>query len=241
MNLIKKWRQTKDKEYLKKHYSSPEYLKIYNRPKSKWKLKFQIISRLMKLKKNEKVLDVGCASKMMKPYIEKEGGMYRGLDISEGFRPDYVGDAENMSMIQDNEFDWVILSDILEHLPCPKKALEESYRIGKKAIIVVPNWYRLERLKFLPRDPNDRHINRKSPKKWIEDLKRIGFKIIKLRGFYYVPSIAFYPVMPLTVIDLFFRIVFEKVSKIIDNNLSEMPLIRFLGQELIIIAIKTEQ
>lgn len=125
-------------------------MKTYEKLDPKWLKEFAIMMKLMNLTKGEKVLDVGCASQMFKPYVEKEGAIYRGLDISEGFKPDYVCDAEDMSAVRDNEFDWVVLSDILEHLPAPLRAIREAYRIGRKVIAVVPNWYQLDRFSFLP-------------------------------------------------------------------------------------------
>ena len=159
-----------------------------------------------------------------------------GLDISEGFQPDYICDAEDMSIIGGDEFDWVVLSDILEHLPNPGRTLTEAYRIAKKAIAVVPNWYRLERFLFLPRHPNDRHITRKPPKGWLEEFEKAGFEITQVRGFFYVPSIAFYPVLPIVAIDHILRTrPFLIFDNLINKHFADKSLFRFLGQELIIV------
>ena len=236
MGLIEKHKSTRDKKYLHNHYRSDGYLKIYSKPKRKWLRKFEVMIKLMSLKKGEKVLDVGCASQIFKPYVEKCGGIYKGLDISEGFQPDYVCDAEDMSIIDDDEFDWVVLSDILEHLPNPKRTIAEAYRIAKKVIAVVPNWYRLERFSFLPRHPNDRHITRKPPKGWLEEFEKTGFEITQVKGFFYVPSIAFYPVLPLVAIDRIFRTrPFLIFDSLVDKHFSDKNFIRYLGQELIIV------
>ena len=234
---IRKWKDTKDKRYLKAYYSRPEYKSIYEKPKRKWIKKFEVLVDMMSLQPGERVLDVGCASKMLKPFVEKTGAIYKGVDISESFEPDYVCDAEDMSIIPDHSFDFVVLSDILEHLPYSEKAIMESGRIGRKVISVVPNWYRLERFKFLPRSPDDRHLVRKSPREWIKEFERAGFKICCIKGYYYVPSIAFYPIKPLKGIDLIFRTKpFEYISLFFDKHLSAKPAFRFMGQELIIVA-----
>ena len=238
-NHIKKYRDTGNKRYLHDYYRRDDYLKIYSKPKRKWFRKFEVMIKLMSLKKGEKVLDVGCASQMFKPYVEECGGIYKGLDISEGFQPDYVCDAEDMSIIGNDEFDWVVLSDILEHLPNPERTIAEAYRIARKVIAVVPNWYRLERFSFLPRRPGDRHITRKNPQGWLNEFKKVGFEITHLHGFFYVPSVAFYPVRPLVAIDLLFRTrPFLMLDRFIDKHFSDIPLVKYLGQELIIVAEK---
>ena len=239
--LIKKYRDTGNKKYLHAHYRSDDYLKIYSKQKRKWLRKFEVMIKLMSLKKGEKVLDVGCASKMFKPYVEGCGGIYKGLDISEGFQPDYVCDAEDMSIIDDDEFDWIVLSDVLEHLPNPERTIAETYRIATKAIAIVPNWYRLERFSFLPRHPNDRHITRKKPQDWFDDFRKVSFEITCVRGFFYVPSIAFYPFRLLLKIDRLFRTQpFLMLDKFIDKHFSDIPLMKYLGQELIIVAERKE-
>ncbi len=240
-NFIIKWRETRDKKYLKAYYSRPEYKKIYEKPKTKWIKKFKVLVAMMGLKAGERVLDVGCASKMLKPLVEKRGAIYKGVDITDSFEPDYICDAEDMNLIPDNSFDWVVLSDILEHLPYPERTLDEAHRVGQKVISVVPNWYRLERMKFLPRSANDRHLVRKTPGEWMKEFQGRGFRICKVKGNYYVPSIAFYPTKILKGIDLLLRTKpFEFIGSIFDKFFSEKPVFRFMGQELIIVAERCE-
>ena len=235
-SYIQAFRKTRSKEYLELYYSQASYKRIYAKPKPKWLKKFAIMTQLMGLSEGDKVLDVGCASQMFRPYVEAVGAIYKGLDVAESFAPDYVCDAEDMSIIEDDSFDWVVLSDVLEHLPNPAAALREAHRIGENVIAVVPNWYRLERFAFLPRHPHDRHLVRFSPQGWIEQFERVGFEIVHLQGFFYLPSIAFYPIMPLKVIDRLFRAApFRKLSDVIDNHFADWPIIKFCGQELIIV------
>lgn len=236
MSLISKFKTTGTKKFLKEYYSSDGYFRIYKVKKTKWLKKFNLLISLMDVKPGERILDVGCATKIFKPYVERVKGIYFGLDIGEKFEPDFLCDAEEMASVKDNSFDWIVLSDILEHVPHPAKVLKESFRVGKKIIAVVPCLYRLEALPYLPRHRDDNHLIKMRPNKWLTMVEETGFSIELVRGFYYCPSIAFYPVLPLTVIDRIFRTKpFEIVGEKIEKVLAERPLGRYLGQELIII------
>ncbi|MFC2078683.1 class I SAM-dependent methyltransferase [Candidatus Bipolaricaulota bacterium] len=239
---IRRWRETGDKEHLFNFYRREEYGRIYAKPRRKWSRKLQLLAELMQIGPDETVLDVGCASKILKQFVEERGGSYKGLDIAGGFDPDYLCDAEDMSLIGDDEFDWVVLADVLEHLPHPELAIREAFRVGRKVIAVLPNWYRLERIRFLPRDPGDRHITRKHPSGWIDDFRSAGFCITHLRGFHYAPSVAFIPVLPLRAVDHFFRLKpFDRISACVDERFADKRLIRFLGQEIIVVAGKHDR
>lgn len=62
------------------------------------------------------------------------------FDIDETFHPDVIGSVHNMSGFKDKEFDVVIASHVLEHLPEPylDSALREISRVGRYALIYLP-------------------------------------------------------------------------------------------------------
>ena len=243
-NHIELYQQTGNKEYLRAHYERDAYQHIYSRIKPKWKAKFQVLVRIMRLRPGDRVLDVGCASKMFKPYVEQTGALYRGLDIAAGFEPDYVSDAETLEGVSDDAFDWVVMSDLLEHLASPVAALRSARRASHRVLAVVPNWYRLERFgALLPRNPNDRHLHKLPPSEWIQLFRTAGLTVSHVQGFFYVPSVAFYPARPLSLIDRLFRTApFRLISKPVDHYLSHWPVVRVMGQELIIVGtLQTEQ
>lgn len=239
--LISKYKQTGDKKYLREYYEREKYKNLHNRkPSPKQIMKIKLLMEMMALKPGERVLDVGCANKMLKPYIETKKAIYIGLDIAETFEPDIVADAEDMSVIGDDEYDWVAFVDVLEHLPNPEKAVKEAFRVGRRVIAVVPNLYHLESIPYLPRYYNDRHLVRMSPFKWLEMFKSAGFSISVARGFYYVPSIAFFPFPLLTGIDKVMDKVFNYpplsyIATFCERRLSERFPFKYLGQELIIV------
>jgi len=79
------------------------------------------------------VLDVGCAQQAPRALLSPSA-QYVGLDYyataSEwyGTRPDVYGDAHALPFA-DSSIDNVLLLDVMEHLPCPKKALSEIRRV----------------------------------------------------------------------------------------------------------------
>ena len=94
----------------------------------------------LKIKKGEKVLDVGCnAGELLNKIVATYGANAFGLDISDEtisvarkynpFDNDYiVGDAENLPYA-DKTFDVVVSTDVLEHVPQPDKVISEILRV----------------------------------------------------------------------------------------------------------------
>ncbi len=235
--FIRKYRETGDRNHLKAHYESEGYLQIYRKPKPKWIAKFQILSDLIDLQPGQRLLDVGCATQMFRPYAERRGGTYEGVDIAAGFSPDYVADAQSLEGVPKDHYDWVVLSDVLEHLPDPAAAFRAAARVSRELLAVVPNLYRLESIPYLPRRPDDRHLVRMSPWRWLSLCQASGWRISHVRGFFYVPSIAFYPLFPLRVADRLLRNPLSlAVSRVIDRRWADRGFLKYLGQELIFTA-----
>ncbi len=96
------------------------------------------------------VLDIGCANQFIKDYLSTEH-IYIGLDYYQTAtqwyetRPQLYGNAQALP-IANNSVDTVLLLDVLEHLPCPEKCLQEIQRVlkpGGQALIKVPFLYPL--------------------------------------------------------------------------------------------------
>tara|TARA_B110000438_G_C15784932_1_gene637987 strand:+ start:200 stop:820 length:621 start_codon:yes stop_codon:yes gene_type:complete len=99
---------------------------------------------------NSRVLDIGCDDgSLLKMLQESKNANTRGIEIS----PDKVnlclakgisavqGDAnQDLEMYPEDSFDFVILSKTLQSMIEPKKMLEELLRIGKNAIVSIPNF-----------------------------------------------------------------------------------------------------
>ena len=112
------------------------------------KQEFKIISSL--IEKNSKILDVGCGNgELMKYILENISKNIRGLEISKRNVQECIekgltvieGNAElDLGQFPDKSFNYVILSQTLQAFLNPEKVLNELLRVGKKAIVTIPNF-----------------------------------------------------------------------------------------------------
>ena len=112
------------------------------------KKEFKIISNL--IEKNSRVLDVGCGDGELMSFIFNNISQdIRGIEISKTNVQKCIskgltvieGDAESdLFQFPDSSFDFVILSQTLQAFLNPEKVLDELLRVGKKAIVTIPNF-----------------------------------------------------------------------------------------------------
>ena len=112
------------------------------------KKEYKIISKL--IEKNSKALDVGCGNgELMKYLFENKTKDIRGLEISKKSvqnclskgLPVIEGDAENdLIQFPNHSFDYVILSQTLQAFLNPEIVISNLLRVGKKAIVTIPNF-----------------------------------------------------------------------------------------------------
>ena len=112
------------------------------------KPEFKIISDLIET--NMRVLDVGCGDGTLMEFLKNNKKIdIRGIEISKNNVQQCIGkgltviegDAEkDLSQFPDGSFDFVILSQTLQAFLNPEKVISELLRVGKKAIVTIPNF-----------------------------------------------------------------------------------------------------
>ena len=112
------------------------------------KQEFKIISDL--IEKNTRVLDVGCGDGILMEYLKYNKEIdIRGIEISKDNVQKCLskgltvieGDAEkDLLQFPDGSFDFVILSQTLQAFLNPETVINELLRVGKKAIVTIPNF-----------------------------------------------------------------------------------------------------
>jgi len=112
------------------------------------KQEFKIIADL--IEKNTRVLDVGCGDGTLMEHLKNDKKIdIRGIEISKNNVQKCIGkgltviegDAEkDLSQFPDSSFDFVILSQTLQAFLNPEKVISELLRVGKKAIVTIPNF-----------------------------------------------------------------------------------------------------
>ena len=137
------------------------------------KQEFKIISEF--IEKNTRVLDVGCGDGTLMEFLKDNNKIdIRGIEISKNNVQKCIGkgltviegDAEkDLGQFPDGSFDFVILSQTLQAFLNPEKVISELLRVGKKAIVTIPNFgYWKVRLHLLTKGTMP--ITRTLPDEW---------------------------------------------------------------------------
>ena len=137
------------------------------------KLEFKIIAKL--IEKNTRVLDVGCGDGTLMEFLKDNNKIdIRGIEISKNNVQKCIGkgltviegDAEkDLGQFPNGSFDFVILSQTLQAFLNPEKVISELLRVGKKAIVTIPNFgYWKVRLHLLTKGTMP--ITRTLPDEW---------------------------------------------------------------------------
>ena len=164
------------------------------------KQEFNIIAN--NIEKGTRVLDVGCGDGVLIEYLKKEKNIdVRGLEISKDKVQKCIskgltvieGNAEiDLKQFPNNSFDYVVLSQTLQAFINPELVIKELLRVGKRAIVTIPNFgfwkIRLHLLikgtmpvtKTLPDEwYNTPNLHMCTIKDFVEFSNKINFKIFK--------------------------------------------------------------
>ena len=112
------------------------------------KNEFRVIADL--IEKNTRVLDVGCGDGVLMEFLRDNKNIdIRGLEISKNKAQKCIekgltvieGNAEfDLKQFPDKSFDYVVLSQTLQAFLNPELVINELLRVGKKAIVTIPNF-----------------------------------------------------------------------------------------------------
>ena len=112
------------------------------------KSEYKIISDI--IEENTRVLDVGCDDGSLMEFLKKNKIInIRGIEISKEKVQTCIskgltvieGDAEyDLKQFPDKSFDYVILGQTLQAFINPEIVIKELLRVGKKAVVTIPNF-----------------------------------------------------------------------------------------------------
>ncbi len=203
----------------------PSYLDIvYNensRPYTKYP--FQLAEYLFlrfKMKKGQKLLDVGCGRGDFTRGFKDAGLEVFGLDREKGSSEILKGievktaDIKNDPFPFDNEtFDFVFSKSVIEHLLEPDNFIKECRRVlkpGGRIIVMAPDWQ--SQIYIYYDDYTHRHPYTKTSLKDLLDI--YGFKKAEAEIFYQLPVLWKYPFLKIfsKILQLFGPV--KKIHKI---------------------------
>ncbi|MEW6292618.1 MAG: methyltransferase domain-containing protein [Pseudomonadota bacterium] len=99
-----------------------------------------------------KILIVGPGQGLDTEILKWRGYEVQTFDIDETFHPDFIGSVHDLSQFSDQQFDAILASHVLEHLPATylDAALKEISRVGRYALIYLPVHGRHMQLRLIP-------------------------------------------------------------------------------------------
>ncbi len=162
----------------------------------------------------KKLLDAGCGTGHFSKIATEKGAIVISMDIGERLLEKVAEKCNSERVLgsvldipfNDDYFDFIVSSEVIEHTKSPYKALREFYRVLKPngiLALTVPNrfwkWSCViaNALKIRPYKGMENWVGYRRLRK---ELETCGFKIIRYRGFHLLPfQIKFlYPVLRFT-------------------------------------------
>lgn len=195
-NLSESISEFYDQRWMEKEYKNTERARIYE------KRRVQLILNCIKKGNKQKILEIGCGEGNVISKLNLMNNIVFGLDPSrvailtakQRIKRCLLIQAlgENIP-IKNKSFDVVLFPNVIEHLHSPEGVLKEIYRILKddgELVISTPNFLQLGNRSaiFFGKKPSKtdevEHIHEFYPKELKMLLRKMGFKIRKVRGLF---------------------------------------------------------
>ena len=125
----------------------------------------------------ESLLDLGCGNKPYESLFRKKFSTYVGADLAGNNDADLLIDAEGRVNAQDNTFDCVLSSEVLEHVTDPQLYLSEARRVLKPDGSLVLSTHGI-----WPYHPDPTDFWRWTVEGLQAEIRRAGFEIRSVQG-----------------------------------------------------------
>ena len=150
--------------------------------KARYQKCLELLENEMRDIKGKKVLDLGCGDGVLSYMVQQKGAVVQGIDLSElaiefareqhekrGSSATFTCCSVQDAKFEDNSFDAILCSDVIEHVNDPVSLLKEMERILKpfgKAIISTP-------IRFTSRPLDEMHVFEWFPEEFEDAVKQV--------------------------------------------------------------------
>lgn len=169
------------------------------------------------------LLDLGSGKAKYKPMLLKQVGSYTAFDMVEGPNVDVVGDIHNLPF-EDNSFDTIISTSVMEHVKEPWRMIEEVQRVlrpGGKCILTTPFMVPFHA------DPNDyyrytteggKHLFERVGLEIIESIKYGGMNVVMAEMYKFLFCNPYIHTKPGFLRRNIFRVVYKFLASLSKNT-----------------------